>query len=172
MHGAQVMSTATQRRSTLTDPTSCPKVHPAAQAPRTRKRSGDASFLLAASDWDAPLLQYDALADTIDKLTDGETLKGVVMCKAAQAKTAFSLPLAVMSKDGPNTVPGKVDGRRCFRRGTIHEIASKGAQPPQVHGRAKAIAVPKTKSTIMLVRVPRIFADSLWKSWSKDLPEE
>ena len=81
-----------------------------------RRKKDGGTFALDAADWDAPLLTIDGLADALDQLGDGETLKGVVLCTAAQVGIASamakgsskscSLSLVVLKKDGTDTIPG------------------------------------------------------------------
>ena len=73
----------------------------------------------------------------------GDTLKGVVLCTAAQAGVAgtmakgsakaCSLVLVVLNKEGADRIPGKIDGQRRFMKGTITDASSKGAKTPQIH---------------------------------------
>ena len=88
-----------------------------------KSSSEGATFTLDAADGDAPILNYADLAKTFDELGAGDTLKGVILCTAAQANIAStmakgsakacSLILAVLDKEGTDTIPGKVGlGRR------------------------------------------------------------
>ena len=141
----------------------------------TRRKPEGSDFSLDVSDWDAPLLAFDGLAAAFDALGASDTLRGVLLCTAAQANVAStmakgsakacSLSLVVLSKDGPSLIPGKVDGQRRFMKGWVLDASSKGTKAPQVQGTAKAIEVPKKETTVLFVRLPRIFSEALWKSW-------
>ena len=141
----------------------------------TRRKPEGSDFSLDVSDWDAPLLAFDGLAAAFDALGASDTLRGVLLCTAAQANVAStmakgsakacSLSLVVLSKDGPSLIPGKVDGQRRFMKGSVLDASSKGTKAPQVQGTAKAIEVPKKETTVLFVRLPRIFSEALWKSW-------
>ena len=42
-------------------------------------------------------------------------------------------------------------------KGSVLDASSKGTKAPQVQGTAKAIEVPKKETTVLFVRLPRIF---------------
>eukprot|EP00439_Symbiodinium_sp_Y106_P015488 s3980_g2.t1 len=143
-----------------------------------RKPDADAqAFTLEARDWEAPVRDVTELAKLFDTLPAGEVLNGVMLVTSAQAavartmatgsKAKYSLTLVELCKKGADTVPGTISGQRRFAMGTIHKVHSDGAQAPRVVCKAKAVEIAKKSTTVMFVRIPRIFAKKVWPDFKR-----
>ena len=144
---------------------------------RRRTETADASFVLEPRDWEAPIIDIKALAKAFDDLPANDVLKGVVLCNATQAATAttmakgsklkYSLSLVTLDKNGTTKIPGKVSGQRRFVTGTVLKLNSEGVQAPKLAGRATPVNIAKKTTTIMFLRIPRIFAGKAWQDFKK-----
>ena len=142
-----------------------------------RRKGVDADFQLDPADWNAPVVSYDKLAAEIDNNADATPFRAVVLCSSGQAAVATTMArgsshtccitLIVLDKAGEASIPGKVAGQRRFMKGHLTEVSTKGGKAPQIQGKSKAVVVPKTDTTVLFVRLPRIFAEPLWRSWKQ-----
>ncbi|CAE7531982.1 unnamed protein product, partial [Symbiodinium microadriaticum] len=140
-----------------------------------RKIDKSQTFVLDPADWDAPVIPFCELGERFNKLESGGTLKAIILCKDDQLKTAkvmaagsklpHSLTLITTDKKGDERIPGRLDGLRHFITGFIHQVTSEGNTAPRSTGQKAAITIEKTDTTVLFVRVSKLYAKWGWQDF-------
>ena len=137
-----------------------------------RRKRQDASahnWQLRGNDWDAPVVQYDAVAEALQKV-DGAAFKAVVLCSQDEAATLGTLlkhsgvshavrvvSVAPRASEGQRC-PGQVDGSLAFRSVHFTEIYTNGLHVPQLAVAGALVKkVPEVPTTVLFVRFQKQF---------------
>ncbi|CAE7316502.1 gcs-1 [Symbiodinium sp. CCMP2592] len=145
-----------------------------------RRKAPEGAFKLRKSDWDAPVVEYAALAEFIDKADAGKVLELVVFVSADQVTLAtnilrgsglsFKALLVFLSKDEEaQRIPGTIGDRLVFRTAKVQKLTSAGASghAPQPTGLSQtSIKIKPTESAVVYFKVPKQFASAdTWKAF-------
>ncbi|CAE7827522.1 unnamed protein product [Symbiodinium sp. CCMP2592] len=114
-----------------------------------RRKAPEGAFKLRKSDWDAPVVEYAALAEFIDKADASKVLELVVFVSADQDEEA-------------QRIPGTIGDRLVFRTAKVQKLTSAGAS-----GHAQtSIKIKPTESAVVYFKVPKQFASAdTWKAF-------
>ncbi|CAE7578400.1 gcs-1 [Symbiodinium sp. CCMP2592] len=145
-----------------------------------RRKAPEGAFTLRKSDWDAPVVEYAALAEFIDKADASKVLELVVFVSADQVTLAtnilrgsgrsFKALLVFLSKDEEaQRIPGTIGDRLVFRTAKVQKLTSAGASghAPQPTGLSQtSIKIKPTESAVVYFKVPKQFASAdTWKAF-------
>ncbi|CAE7264068.1 unnamed protein product [Symbiodinium sp. CCMP2592] len=145
-----------------------------------RRKAPEGAFKLRKSDWDAPVVEYAALAEFIDKADASKVLELVVFVSADQVTLAtnilrgsglsFKALLVFLSKDEEaQRIPGTIGDRLVFRTAKVQKLTSAGASghAPQPTGLSQtSIKIKPTESAVVYFKVPKQFASAdTWKAF-------
>ncbi|CAE7488539.1 gcs-1 [Symbiodinium sp. CCMP2592] len=144
------------------------------------RKAPEGAFKLRKSDWDAPVVEYAALAEFIDKADASKVLELVVFVSADQVTLAtnilqgsglsFKALLVFLSKDEEaQRIPGTIGDRLVFRTAKVQKLTSAGASghAPQPTGLSQtSIKIKPTESAVVYFKVPKQFASAdTWKAF-------
>ena len=166
-----------------------PKPGPAAQdadagwTTVARKPRAQEDFTLRPQDWTAPIFKASELAAKFDTLTEGDTLRGVVLAQSDDEFASISsllrgspLPHQVLllrrSREAKaQRVPGQAGDRLAFRNLEVINVCSSNASgsAPQFKGSdGTPIKVKVTESAVLYLRISKLYCEpKLWAAFER-----
>ncbi|CAE7249901.1 unnamed protein product [Symbiodinium sp. CCMP2592] len=138
------------------------------------RRKPQASWSLRSSDWTAPAVNFDAVADELEKTTG--VYKAVVLCGPGQADLLATLLLGskrphgvvAVTPDHPDAsarCPGAIGNSCVFKQVHFHHISTAGIDLPGPKvAAARAQKVMPAKTAVLYVRIyKRYVSKATWK---------
>ena len=147
----------------------------------TVKRRGSdkdgGGFVLDTDDWDTPLILFSELAKKFDELKADETLSGVILCSESQVRMAstmavgskkkYRLLLLHVHKEGGDRIPGRFNWETPLRSRDRHKLVAEGAASPQLKGKHTVVEIAKKATSVLYVRVPKIYVGNNWQKFKQ-----